>query len=235
MTRTRARRGKLPRVLTEDEQRRFLEAFDTRFWTPYRDRVACLAMLDAGLRVSEACALELDHVDMAARRITVRDGKGGVDRRVPIPPRLAEALEEWLDRRTAYVDNECPYVFPTRAGEAVHPNQMRRTVTRMVERAGLPEAERISPHTLRHSFATDVLNHTGNLELVRHLLGHADISTTTIYLHLADHDVEAELTANGFRSKEKVAEPGPVDEVEALREQVTALAEKVAELSGGGG
>lgn len=220
---------RLPRVLSEDDQAALLRAFDTRYWTPHRDRTACLTMLDAGLRVSEICALQLDHVDLSARRLTVRDGKGGADRRVPIPPRLATALEGWLERRTEEVDEGCPWVFPTRAGEPVHTNQLRRTVTRIVERAGLPEADRISPHTLRHSFATDVLNHTGNLELVRRLLGHADISTTTVYLHLADADMEAELTANGFRSGKKTAEESE-DEVAALRQQVRALAEKLERL-----
>lgn len=195
-----ARPKKLPRILTEDEQAAFLRRFNARYWTPHRDLTACLVMLDAGLRVAEACTLELDHVDLAARRITVRNGKGARDRRVPIPPRLAQALEEWLARRAEAVGEGCPWLFPTRAGAPVHPNHLRRTVTRAVEKAGLPERDRISPHTLRHSYATDVLNATGNLELVRRLLGHADISTTTVYLHLADADLEAELTTNGFRN-----------------------------------
>lgn len=165
----------------------------------------------------------------------MRGGKGDKDAQKPISPRLAKALDLWLERRTEQVREDCPYLFPTRAGEPVHPNQIRRTVSRVVKRAGLAEADRISPHTMRHSFATDVLNSTGNLETVRHLLGHADISTTTIYLHLADQDVEAELTASGFRAERELKEPEPVDEMEALREQVKVLAEKVAKLTEGSG
>lgn len=191
--------GKLPRVLSEEEQARFLSAFHTRFWTPVRDRVACLVMLDAGLRVSEVCGLTLEHVDLAYRRITVRDGKGAKDRVVPFNGRLAGALVDWLERRNEMVPADCPWLFPTRKGAQVHPSHLRRTVTRIAERAGLPEASRISPHTLRHSYATDALNATGNLELVRRALGHASIQTTTIYTHLATDDMAAILVGSGFR------------------------------------
>jgi len=226
----------LPRVLSKDEQRAFLVVFNRRYWTPERDRTACLVMLDAGLRVSEACALQLDHVDLASRRITVRDGKGGLDRRVPIPPRLAAALagdesnrsvrgrNGWLATRLEKVAATCPWLFPTRTGRSVSPDHLRRTVTKIVERTGLSEPHRISPHTLRHSFATDVLNATGNLELVRRLLGHADISTTTVYLHLADEDMEAELTAKGFRAASPTKQSGdPMAELQALRKRIAAL------------
>ncbi|HKI84235.1 MAG TPA: hypothetical protein VKA63_07865, partial [Candidatus Krumholzibacteria bacterium] len=72
--------------------------------------------------------------------------------------------------------------------------------------------------------ATDVLNATGNLELVRRLLGHADISTTTVYLHLADEDMEAELTAKGFRAASPTKQSGdPMAELQALRKRIAAL------------
>ena len=193
----------LPRVLTDEEQEQLLAGFNTRYWTPQRDYTACLVMLDAGLRVSEVTALQMEHLDLRARRIVVRDGKGSRDRRVPVIARLADALEEWLDRRPETLDSETPWVFPTRTGEQLHPNQLRRTVSRIAERVGLREADRVSPHTLRHSFATDVLNETGNLELVRRLLGHADISTTQLYAHLADRDLAEAL--DGFRAAEAAA------------------------------
>lgn len=117
---------------------------------------------------------------------------------MPIVERLAETLKGWYDRRADELEEECPWVFPTRPGNALHPNQVRRYVKRAARRAGLPEAERVSPHSLRHSFATDVLNQTGNLELVRQLLGHADISSTQVYTHLADEHVAQALS--GFRA-----------------------------------
>lgn len=193
----------LPRVLTETEQQEFLSGFNRRYWTPQRDYTACLTMLDAGLRVSEVTALQLEHVDLRARRIVVRDGKGARDRRVPMIARLADALESWLGRRPEKLEDESRWLFPARTGEQLHTNQLRRTVKRIAERVELREADRISPHTLRHTFATDVLNETGNLELVRRLLGHADISTTQLYAHLADRDLEEALS--GFRGAEAAA------------------------------
>lgn len=195
-----SRPDRLPKVLTEEEQAALLDRFNTRYWTPHRNRTMCLAMLDAGLRVGEMVALKLEHVDLATRRITVREGKGAKDRRVPVIDRLAEAVSGWYERRAEEVGEDCPWVFPTRTGNPVHPNNVRRFVKREARRAGIAEADRVSPHTLRHTFATDVLNETGNLELVRRLLGHADISTTQMYLHLADSDVEEAL--QGFRAEE---------------------------------
>lgn len=188
---------RLPRVLTEAEQEELLDQFNTRYWTPHRDWAATLLMLDTGLRVGELVALKMDHIALRSRRIKVREGKGSKDRRIPLVGRLATALEQWYERRREELKQECPWVFPTRPGNALHPNQVRRFVKRAARRAGLPEADRISPHTLRHTFATDVLNETGNLELVRRLLGHADISSTQVYTHLADEHVARALS--GFR------------------------------------
>lgn len=191
---------KLPKTLSLEESEALLKRFNVRYWTPERNRALTLVMLDAGLRVSEATALKLDHVDLASRRLTVRNGKGAKDRRVPITSRLARALERWLERRTEGLSEpDSPYLFPTRTGGSVHANDVRRFIKREAKKAGIAEAERVSPHTLRHTFATDVLNHTGNLETVRKLLGHEHISSTQIYLHLADADVEAAL--NGFREE----------------------------------
>lgn len=215
-----ARSRKLPRILSEDEQARFLDAFNVRYWTPERDYTACLAMLDAGLRVSEVCGLQLDHVDLTNRRLTVREGKGAKDRIVPFNGRLSRALGDWLDRRAEQVGADCAYVFPTRAGKQLDPSHLRRTVSRVVERTNLPEPDRISPHTLRHTYATDVLNATGDLEHVRRLLGHADISTTTIYLHLTTDDLAESLDAAGFRGEAE--EPEPDTAMQAFAESLSA-------------
>lgn len=194
-----SRPDRLPKVLTEDEQQALLDQFNDRYWTPHRNRTMCLAMLDAGLRVGEVVALKMEHVDLTTRRITVREGKGAKDRRVPVVERLAEALSGWYERRVEEVGEQCTWVFPTRTGNAVHPNNVRRFVKREARNAKVAEVDRVSPHTLRHTFATDVLNETGNLELVRRLLGHADISTTQVYTHLADEDLERALS--GFRGE----------------------------------
>lgn len=192
---------KIPRVLDADEQERLLGEFNTRYWTPHRDRVLCLVMLDAGLRVSEAVSLELDHVDLPKRKLIVRDGKGGKDRQVRICPRLAEALDEWMDRRPEALDEDTDFVFPTRTGRAPHPNQVRKSVKRAAEKVGLSEADKVTPHTLRHTAAVDLLRETERLELVQDFLGHADISTTRIYARCVNGELDQAL--DGFREQEE--------------------------------
>lgn len=193
-----SRPDRLPKILTDEDQEALLNQFNTRYWTPHRNRTICLTMLDAGLRVGEVVALQMEHVDLRSRRITVRQGKGAKDRRVPLVQRLVEALQNWFERRPEELDEPSSYVFPTRNGTPVHPNNVRRFVKREAKNAGVDEADRVSPHTLRHTYATDVLNKTGNLEAVRRLLGHSEISTTQLYTHLADSDLEE--AVNGLRS-----------------------------------
>lgn len=189
---------KLPRVLTESEQEKLVSFFNARYWTPHRNQTMVLVMLDAGLRVGEVVALKVDHVDLLTRRITIREGKGAKDRRVPIVERLHAALTAWYERRAGIVDTTCQWVFPTRVGAQVQSSDVRRVVKRTAGRVRLPEADRVSPHTLRHSFATDLLNETGNLRLVQHLLGHTSVATTQIYTHLADEHLDQALS--GFRA-----------------------------------
>lgn len=189
------RRSTLPRVLDADEQDALLAQFNDRYWSPHRDRTAVLVMLDAGLRVSEVCALELAHADLARRKLTVREGKGDVDRVVPVCPRLADALAAWMDRRPEAVDQDSQFLFPTRKGKAVHPNHLRRSVKRAARKADLPEADRISPHTLRHTAAVDLLRETGRLEVVRDFLGHASVQTTEIYARLVNDELEAAVSS----------------------------------------
>lgn len=184
------RNGRLPRVLDADEQSALLAELNARYWTPHRDRTAVLVMLDAGLRVGETVALELDHVDLTTRKLTVRNGKGGVDRVVPLTPRLSDAVDSWMDRRADGLKDDTRFVFPSRVGNRLHANQLRRSVKRAARNAELPESDRISPHTMRHTFAVDLLRHTGRLEIVRDALGHASIQTTEIYARLVNGEVE---------------------------------------------
>lgn len=217
-----SRRDQLPRVLESEEQTELLEQFNTRYWTPHRDRTAVLTMLDAGLRVSEACALKLDHVDLTRRKIKVRDGKGGVDRVVPMPPRLADALSEWMDRRPEVLEEESDALFPTREGKSIHTNQLRRSVKRAASRADLPELDRISPHTLRHTAAVDLLRDTGRLEIVQEFLGHADISTTRVYARLCNGELEEALSTFREEPEDDTQEEDGVD-VEALADAIAGL------------
>lgn len=181
---------KLPKVLDTDEQEALLDQFNTRFWSPRRNRTLVLTGLDAGLRVGELVALKLDHLNLPGRKLTVREGKGAKDRQVPLTERLVEALHGWLEHRTDEVGSESPWVFPTGEGGQLLPRYVRKVIKREARKAGIREAERVSPHTLRHTAATDLLRETGNLELVRQFLGHESVETTQLYTHLVTEDLD---------------------------------------------
>lgn len=179
----------LPKVLDDDEAAALVEVFNTRYDSGVKNRAMVRLMLETGLRVSEVCELRLEDVDFNACRLTVRDGKGGKDRRLWFPEDLRELLDEWLDRRPE-TDGEA-YLFPTRNGTKTDPRSIRRTVKNYAEKAGIDWHEDVSPHTLRHTFATRLLRETSNIRLVQKALGHADVSTTMIYTHIVDEELEA--------------------------------------------
>jgi site-specific recombinase XerD len=138
-------------------------------------------------------ALRPEHLDMRTCRLVVREGKGAKDRVLWIGDALRDLIGSWLERRP-----DSPWLFPTRDGDRVSTRYMREMVKRMARRAGVAEADRVSPHTLRHTFATDLYAETTNLRLVQKALGHEDVSTTQIYTHVHDGELEAALRGGGY-------------------------------------
>lgn len=191
------RNGKRYRILESGERARFLNQFNSDYRAPCRDRLACRLMLEAGLRVGEVVALRPEHVRWQTGRVVVREGKGSLDRRVFVSDDLRDALAEWVEEEGI---DEDELIFQTRTGSQLEPNHLRRRVKRAARDAGLQEAERVTPHTLRHTFATHFLRRTGDLEKLRQLMGHSDISTTQIYLNYADEEIEesGKATANAM-------------------------------------
>ena len=153
-------------------------------------RNLCLArlMLEGGLRVGEAVALRLEHLDMVTCKLQVREGKGAKDRVLWIRDDLRDLIGEWLGRRAGGL-----WLFPTREGGQVSTRYMREMVKRMARRAGVQEWEKTSPHSLRHTFATDLYRGTTNLRLVQKALGHVSVVTTQIYTAVHDGELEAAL------------------------------------------
>lgn len=178
----------IPKVLTEKEQQDLLDQLNTRYQSPHRNLVMLRLMLDTGLRAGEVVALRPEHLDLETGRLVVREGKGAKDRTLWFSDEVAELLEEWLGRRP-----ESDYVFPTRDGGQMSTRYLRKMVKRLAREADVAEAERVSPHTLRHTFATDLYRETSNLRMVQKALGHADLSTTQIYTHIVDEELEEEM------------------------------------------
>ena len=183
-----SRSGKLPKVMSEEEQVAFLSQFNTRYASPHRNLCMVRVMLEAGLRVGEVVALRPEHLDMTTCRLQVREGKGAKDRVLWVPDDLRDLIGEWLGRRP-----ESTWLFPTREGGPVPTRYMREMVKRVARRAGVAEWERVSPHSLRHTFATDLYRETTNLRLVQKALGHESVAVTEIYVHVFDEELEEAL------------------------------------------
>ena len=174
----------LPDVLTEQEVERLLATPDLDTASGLRDRAMLEVLYATGLRVSELVGLRSEQVNPVQGVLRVV-GKGGKERLVP----LGEPAVEWLERflREGRADilgaKQSSALFPTSRGSAMTRQAFWYLVKRYSVRAGI--SRDISPHTLRHAFATHLLDHGADLRVVQMLLGHRDISTTQIYTHIA--------------------------------------------------
>jgi len=175
---------KLPKILTKEEQKAFLQQFNTRYKSPHRDLCIVRLMLEAGLRAGETVILKPENLNMNSCKLIVH-GKGAKDRVVWINENLRDLIGEWLERRP-----ESKWLFPTRTGAQLQTAHLRRTVKQKAEKAKIDEPEKVSPHTFRHTFATDLYRETQNIRLVQKALGHSDLSTTMIYTHIEDEELE---------------------------------------------
>ena len=168
---------KLPQVLDVDEAVQLVELpTDTRLGL--RDRAILELFYSSGLRLSELCALRWRDLDLAEGLVTVL-GKGSKQRTVPVGSHARKALDAWRGESRGQADGA---VFPGRGGAPITPRAVQIRLRQLAQRQGL--FKRVHPHLLRHSFASHVLESSGDLRGVQELLGHADIATTQIYTHL---------------------------------------------------
>ncbi len=182
---------KLPEVLTDDEGSRLLAVRNRRYPSGLRDWCVINIMLSAGLRAAEVLDLKWHGIELASGKLMVRRGKGKKDRVLWFNGILQETLGKWRAR--------CPdslYVFPTNQGKRQHDSALRAMVKRRGVKAGI--AKDVHPHMLRHSFATRLYRESKDIRLTQKALGHADLSTTMIYTHLVDEDMEASLKAQSW-------------------------------------
>ena len=171
----------LPKFLTEDEINRLLAAPDISTEEGIRDRAVLEIMYATGLRVSELVGLKHTDVDLLAGLI-VCHGKGNKERRVPLGKSAIHWMQRYAAVKAAYGKQTPPNVFVHR-GKPFTRQLAWSMIKRHAENAGI---KNVSPHTLRHSFATHLLQHGADSRSVQALLGHSDISTTQIYTHIND-------------------------------------------------
>lgn len=175
---------KLPHFLTSDEVARLLEAPPTDSPAGLRDRAILETIYSAGLRVSETVGLNDSDIDWDSGVVRVR-GKGKRERLAPIGSHAARALRRWLEARQLspkYTKGSAP-LFTNRFGNRLTTRSVARMLEKQIARAGLDT--RTSPHTLRHSFATHLLDRGADIRSVQELLGHKSLVTTQIYTHIS--------------------------------------------------
>jgi integrase/recombinase XerD len=177
----------LPRFLTQDEVEKLFGAPDTSTAEGLRDRALFELMYASGLRVSEAAGLRLADVDLTAG-LLICQGKGSKQRRVPIGKSAVRWLQHYLPVRVRELARDSPYLFVSKRGDQLTPANIQVAVKRYAAEVGL---EHVTPHTLRHSFATHLIQNGADSRSVQALLGHSDISTTQIYTHMTNRHLRS--------------------------------------------
>jgi integrase/recombinase XerC len=150
-----------------------------------RDYSIVLLLLNTGLRISELCALTLSDLELSDRKgkVIVRQGKGSKRREIPLNQTARQAIRDWLDVRPPTAEA----LFVGRRGEALTPSGVHRRLANLARRAGI---EHLSPHTLRHTFAKNLVDSGVGLERVAALLGHTSLNTTRVYVTPGERDLE---------------------------------------------
>jgi integrase/recombinase XerC len=181
---TPKREKHLPSVLQPADVVLLLDQADTSATLGIRDRAFLEVLYASGLRISELVGIDIDDVELRARLVKVR-GKGSKERIVPFGSKAEEAIRAWLSvRGTLVSDVEEPALFVNYRGQRITTRSVRRLFDGYVRKASLRAG--VSPHTMRHSFATHLLNAGADLRGIQELLGHVSLSTTQKYTHLND-------------------------------------------------
>ncbi len=168
------KKRKIPDILTQEEIKRLFDSCNN-----LRDKCILMTIYGAGLRLSEVANLKVSDIDSKKMRILIRSGKGGKDRYALLSQMNLDILREyWLSYRPQ------DYLFKSRMKSSTHltPRAIANIFHKYKEKAGI--TKKVSVHTLRHCFATHLLEAGTNIYIIKQLLGHSDISTTTFYLHL---------------------------------------------------
>ena len=191
----------LPTVLTLDEVNRMMAAINLASNEGHRNRAMMEMLYGSGLRVSELVNLQLSKIYLDEHYMLI-DGKGSKQRLVPLSPVAEEWFGYWLQERATwpYKPEYKDYAFVNRYGRPLTRAMVFTIVRRLCEAAGIQKT--VSPHTLRHSFATHLLQNGADLRIIQQLLGHEDLATTEIYTHLDVQDLrQTILTCHPANSK----------------------------------
>ena len=173
---------RLPLFLDEDKMVRLIESPDVSDVYGMRDRAILETLYSSGLRVSELVGLNKDNIDFISGVLKVF-GKGKKERLAPIGDRALRAIKKYIERLKPEDTKDKKVVFLNKRNKRMTSRDVRRVVDKYIHKTSL--SEKISPHSLRHSFATHLLNRGADLRSVQELLGHSNLSTTQIYTHVS--------------------------------------------------
>ena len=210
--RTPKQEKKLPRFLEYGEVKRLLETPPLTNWLGARDRAILETLYSTGIRVSELVALNMDDIDFLGEVVHIR-GKGKKERITPIGSSALQIIQHYMEFRSKRAQSNSNFdskvLFVNKHGKRLSTRSVRRKMDKYLKIAGLDPL--ISPHTLRHSFATHMLNNGADLRSVQELLGHQSLSTTQIYTHLTTNKLkdvykESHPRENNYRQPTKSSE-----------------------------
>jgi integrase/recombinase XerC len=190
---------KLPSVLSPDEAVRLVQITDDDP-AAVRDRALLELAYSSGLRLSELAGLDVDRVDLESGEVRVW-GKGAKERVVPVGAAARDAVRAWLAVRAAFANVDPRALFVGRSGKRIAARTIQRRLAQWAQVQGL--ARHVHPHMLRHSFASHVLQSSGDLRAVQEMLGHASIASTQIYTHLDFQHLAKAYDAAHPRAKKK--------------------------------
>lgn len=191
---------KIPHFLTVDEVEKLLNAPQGTGFQPIRDRAILETLYSTGLRVSELTALNVGDIDFTAEAVRAR-GKGRRERMVPVGSFALQAIRRYIELRAGVPnlnEKDPDALFLNRFGDRLSSRSIRKIIDKYIKVTGLNQ--KTSPHTLRHSFATHLLNRGANIRVVQELLGHKHLSTTQIYTHI---------TTDAMKKAYETAHPRP--------------------------
>jgi integrase/recombinase XerC len=171
---------RLPAALSPDQATQ-LVAIDGDDPLAVRDRALFELAYSSGLRLSELSGLDVESIDLATGEVRVW-GKGSKERIVPVGAPAREAIRAWLDLRAGLAASDSPAMFLSRSGRRIGPRTIERRLAHWALKRGLNQ--HVHPHMLRHSFASHLLQSSGDLRAVQEMLGHASIASTQVYTHL---------------------------------------------------
>ncbi|EGT0683783.1 tyrosine-type recombinase/integrase [Clostridium perfringens] len=181
---------KIPEVLTIEEQKQLLNIFNMRYFNSRRNKVMIELFLCSGLRLSEMLDLQWKDINLMSGQLKVVQGKGSKDRILWINEEMLNILRNWkIEQSNKY--GVVDLVFCSRNKKRLDDKGIRKMIETYSIKAGINK--HITPHTLRHTYATDLLRETKNIRLVQKALGHSDLSTTMIYTHIVDDEYEGAL------------------------------------------